>query len=536
MIKHFPENTIIRSIGAIYKESKSTSWNIKLQVEDLISKKKYEIGTRFSNMHLIARGRCLKPTPDVELTEPLLLTYKIEDLKHWFNSCNIYTHQNQLSQMMTDDQNQYKNIWVHLPKLELARALFFHNVYFARNALNPQFLDLEFDVKNTKDHCIIRQLVKKSFPKVLYDSVEMRSALAWILVNLEIRESYKSISTYFHSQKHEDKSITTWDFDFDCPSLRNAEIKVKAYYSEKLDQIYINEIIEIKNIESGLPKLVEFSSPDFIKNEKGSSNDEKGSYRIEKTLDAPDIDDLQEANSDKDPILIKSEPVLLGFQQPICTTKRYIKRKGTNNVFGEELEDIFEDINVVATDEPTILGTIGQGEFMGLKEDNQHLEYFSKGFKAFKEVIYGLSQSGIIELKPTDPHYHRLPKVGRSRLHYTHTDQPRSVLEFQFHYRYKKFSIFEINLDDQAKNISTLIIQWQSDLNPTEEIIKKLSQLIVKRSLRWPDKKTLLEWGVFKTINHPKKSNNSLSYTQDEIQLWQDNIKKHLSKYFGNPK
>lgn len=532
MIKHFPENSIIRSIGTIYKESQSTSWNIKLQVEDLVAKKTYEMGTRFSNMHLIARGRCLKPTTNVKLTKPLILTYKIEDLKQWNNSCNIYTQQNQLSQVMTDDEHRYKSICVHLPKLELARALFFHNAYFARNALNPQFLDLEFDVKNTKDHCVIRQLIQKSFPKVLYDSVEMRSALAWILVNLDIRESYKSISTYFHSQKHEYKSITTWNFDFDCPSLRNAEIKVKAYYSKELNQIYINEIIEINNIQSGLPELVEFSSPDFIKNEKGSSNDASASYRVEKTLEAPNIDDRREASSDKSPIFIKSEPVLLSFQQPIRTTKRYIKRKGTNTAFGEEQEDIFDDLNVVATDEPTILGTIGQGEFMGLKEDDEHIEYMSEGFKKFKEMICNLDKSGVIELKSTTPYYHRLPKVGKSRLHYTYTDQPRSVLEFQFHYKHKNFSIFEINLDDQAKNISTLIIQWNSNLNPTEEIIKELSQLIVKRSLRWPDKKMLLEWGVFKTINHPKKSNDSLSYTQDEIELWQDNIKKHLSKYF----
>ena len=97
---------------------------IELQLNDLMSKK-YPLGVRFSNMHLLARQRCLKPTPDYKSAEPLILTYKIEHLRRWHNTCNIYSKQNQLSQIMTDLDHRYENTLVHLPKLELARALFF---------------------------------------------------------------------------------------------------------------------------------------------------------------------------------------------------------------------------------------------------------------------------------------------------------------------------------------------------------------------------------------------------------------------------
>ena len=56
-----------------------------------------------------------------------------------------------------------------------------------------------------------------------------------------------------------------------------------------------------------------------------------------------------------------------------------------NKSYGEE-RDTFDDPDVVATDEPSILGTLGQGEFMGLADDLQYLEYYSEGLTAFKEV------------------------------------------------------------------------------------------------------------------------------------------------------
>ncbi len=534
MLKNFPENALIRSIGTIYKEQKNQAWMIELQLNDLMSKKKYPLGVRFSNMHLLARQRCLKPTPDYKSTEPLILTYKIEHLRRWHNTCNIYSKQNQLSQIMTDLDHRYENTLVHLPKLELARALFFHNAYFARNVFNPEFLDAEFFVqKRTKDHYIIHELVSKSFPSTLYDSVEIRSVLSWILINREIKACYKSIGAHFISQKYQDRSREKWNFDFSCPSLRNTEITVKAYYSKESDQIYINEILEIKNIQPKLPKLVEFSSSHFIQKQNGKNSSTKGSYRIEKMPEEPDIDDLQEASSDKGAVIIKSEPVLLSFQQPIRTAKRYIKHKGMNRSYGEE-RGTFDDPDVVATDEPSILGTIGQGEFIGLADDLQYLEYYSEGLTAFKEMILGLNESKVIVLDSEDPHYHRLPKVGKSRLHYTYKDQPRTLLEFRFKYQGRALSIFEIDLDDHAKSISTLIIQWKANTQPSQEVIKKLTRIIVKRSLRWPTKETLSEWGLFKTINHPKKSQASMTYTSEEIELWRLNIIRHLS-ILGHP-
>ncbi|WP_180102814.1 Tn7-like element transposition protein TnsE [Acinetobacter sp. YH12126] len=531
MLKDFPENTIIRSIGPIYKEQRNKAWKIKLHLQELASKKQYTLGYRFSNMHLFARQKCLNPTPNCKLLEPLILTYKIEHLRRWHNSCNVYNRQNQVSQVMTDVEQRYENTWVHLPKIELARALFFHNAYLARNALHPEFLDLEFAVQEiSKAHYIIHELVPKSFPAALYESVEMRSVLAWILINREIKACYKSIHAHFMAQKYTDQSTELWNFDFSCPSLKNTEITVKAYYSKKSNQIYINEILEIKHIPSKLPDLIEFSSTRFIQKQNEVTSDKvKGGYGIEKMPDEPKIDDVQEANSDKGMVIIKSEPVLLSFQQPICTAKRYIKRKGANQPYGEE-QGILDDPEVVATDEPSILGTVRQGEFMGLAEDAEYAEYFSKGFDAFKQVMIGLNDAEIIKLTSEEPYYHRLPKVGKSRLNYLiHRDQPRSLLEFRFNYKKRPFSIFEIDLDDQAKNISTLLMQWNLQTEYDEKIIKELTTLIIKHSLRWPKKEKLSKWGMVKMINHPKKSNSSVEYTLDEIKIWRQNIARHLS-------
>jgi hypothetical protein len=100
--------------------------------------------------------------------------------------------------------------------------------------------------------------VSKSFPSTLYDSVEIRSVLSWILINREIKACYKSIAAHFISQKYQDRSREKWNFDFSCPSLRNTEITVKAYYSKESDQIYINEILEIKNIQPNFLSWLSF--------------------------------------------------------------------------------------------------------------------------------------------------------------------------------------------------------------------------------------------------------------------------------------
>ncbi len=40
MLKNFPENAFIRSMGTIYREQKNKAWMIELQLNDLMSKKK----------------------------------------------------------------------------------------------------------------------------------------------------------------------------------------------------------------------------------------------------------------------------------------------------------------------------------------------------------------------------------------------------------------------------------------------------------------------------------------------------------------
>ena len=112
VIRGFPLNARISSIGAIFKNKQERDWNINLGLEH--EKQRIFKHTRFSSMHLVAKRRCLNPSVELKDENHLTLKFKINDLTEWQVSNNIATKQFQFTQKLTDLDQKFKNTIVHL--------------------------------------------------------------------------------------------------------------------------------------------------------------------------------------------------------------------------------------------------------------------------------------------------------------------------------------------------------------------------------------------------------------------------------------
>ena len=522
VIRGFPLNARISYIGAIFKNKQERDWNINLGLEH--EKQRIFKHTRFSSMHLVAQRRCLNSSVQLKDENYLTLKFKISDLTEWQVSNNIATKQFQLTQKLTDLDQKFKNTIVHLPQLELARALFFHNAYFARNALSQNFLSLEFDVQRvSENHVLITELSPSSFPLSQYNHPGMRNLLAWILTNPEIRRSYESIAAYCFNEKIQGKNKEWWYFNFDSPSLANVEITVKAYYSKKLDQIYINEIVEIKGLESNLPKKIDFSSPRFTQNKSTSSTGKSGTYSNLQEPESPEIDDSQEANSDRKILTLPSSPVLLSFSDPVLTRKIYNKKRAKNTSLPSQEEEI-QDYDAVGTDEATRVGTIGRGEFEGLEDESNNLDLLMDRFEAFRFMIERFIEQN--NIKVTTSKIYNLPRLQRSKLHMTLDGNKRSLMIYRLDKLFDhNFIIFEIDVTDNVKKLSTLVLCLKDMKEFDETSIETMMKKIMQRSLRWPTLKYFADYGLAKTLHHPKNL-NELNESSHEFELWVERFDK----------
>lgn len=522
VIRGFPLNARISYIGAIFKNKQERDWNINLGLEH--EKQRIFKHTRFSSMHLVAQRRCLNSSVQLKDENYLTLKFKISDFTEWQVSNNIATKQFQLTQKLTDLDQKFKNTIVHLPQLELARALFFHNAYFARNALSQNFLSLEFDVQRvSENHVLITELSPSSFPLSQYNHPGMRNLLAWILTNPEIRRSYESIAAYCFNEKIQGKNKEWWYFNFDSPSLANVEITVKAYYSKKLDQIYINEIVEIKGLESNLPKKIDFSSPRFTQNKSTSSTGKSGTYSNLQEPESPEIDDSQEANSDRKILTLPSSPVLLSFSDPVLTRKIYNKKRAKNTSLPSQEEEI-QDYDAVGTDEATRVGTIGRGEFEGLEDESDNLDLLMDRFEAFRFMIERFIEQN--NIKATTSKIYKLPRLQRSKLHMTLDGNKRSLMIYRLDKLFDhNFIIFEIDVTDNVKKLSTLVLCLKDMKEFDETSIETMMKKIMQRSLRWPTLKYFADYGLAKTLHHPKNL-NELNESSHEFELWVERFDK----------
>ena len=503
-IKNFPENARITFLGSIFKDIKNSEWNITVGLEnDKYSTKdqRYILNhARFSNMPLLARNRRFNQTKLFTPFNESTITIKIDDFQKWdilINESGQYSFSN----IVSDIHAKLTDIEIVLPQIELARVLFLHNAYLSRAALDQGRLSREFDIIKEDHQTLINIPEFCNFPISQFNNIGMRRLLAWILLDIEARTSFESISKKFLSNKSKTKFREYWDFNFEPPSLKGAEITLKVYFSAKKNKYYVNEILGISNLPTEINHTIIFCSPKFtVKNTQVSSGGSSGGYKPPRNED-PIIDNEKTANSDKPTVTIDSQKITMSLASPFETQKAVIKRSGKKGRINHD------DINIltephVGTGESSIFGDIGRGEFENCQDESDDLELFMKRFEAFQAMIEECTSPYNIPSKVKFA-ISKLPAVNRSKLHLTDEGNLRCIAEVQLEFQNKQFIILEIDTSDNRKSLSTLIIK----VNSTEiwdQHFPKFKEDIIKHSLRWPTAKSLNNIGICKGVNHPK--------------------------------
>jgi hypothetical protein len=413
-------------------------------------------------------------------------------------------------------------VTVHIPQIEFARVLFFHNAYLARNCIDQGVLSREFWIQNVQDDSVLVNVLPiSSLPLKIFENEGQRRLLAWVLIDKNARCSYESIAKNFTEEVQETEDKKSWSFGFSPPLIDNISLDTRGWLNKKTGNYYVHEIIGINNISSSLPKKVQFFSERFKASMRGGGTGKVAKPNGPASSDT--IDDQQEADLDTKTKIIEVPTISFSFATPIETRK--VVKKRVSGAQGSETEG-YEDLVELdlSADEATIDGTACQADFSGLDDDSDVLELYMQRFEAFKLLIKRLSEQPNIDCHEE---LRFLPAIGRSRLHRTIDGNKRSLLEVKVKTDKSQFVVLEIDTTDNSKPISTLIIKI-NNLDYWDDHMDELLILVVKRSLRWPKTSYLKKFGTVQTLNHPQDM-LELTESSDDFMRWQKRLDKALS-------
>lgn len=240
------------------------------------------------------------------------------------------------------------------------------------------------------------------------------------------------------------------------------------------------------------------------------------------------INEIENANSDLQPQIIKAPKVTFEFLEPISS-----KIKPKTMVDKSIVKPVNEDGNAetnglmttVATDEATISGTVRKGDFDNTDDKSHKDLLFRQNFKGLLDALEKL------DLQAFNDDYLELPYVPRCRLYMKSDGNERTMLQARFVYKGQKFALFEIDTTDyvkKKKRLSTLIVAL--DYENFERVPFEFLQGIVKNSLRWPK----INFGKKVNLNHPKDFYTGTFDSEAMIDTWSQRIENSLNQLISN--
>jgi hypothetical protein len=530
-IEGLEDDTVISAFGSLFRRFNGSKWFINIKFYP--AQEKYSLS--ISQAPILARKRTLNPTESYKQAG-YQITFKITDTNSWkicrVSDCPILTEaqRNMTAQEFCFYFINSEGNHVYLPQFELARALFFHDAYLARAAMNPETLRLEFDIVKDEmgDGIKINILTTATYPLISFDNIAARNILSWILVDPNARKSFESIGKYQNLNATESKGYRHWHFQFDPPLLDNAVITARGQFDKDTETFFVYEISSVNNLSHNLPEQVHFFSPKFKEYVRG-----KGSAVYAVAGNLPEeftLNDGEDASADSRPIMLHVPEVEFGFNNPFKTRRVYEKKQF--GPAGRKDEDSGIQRNeAVSSEESSVSGETPQADWDMDKESSENFELYASKFDCFMKILDILQHNhGCIIISRQ---IRTLPKLARCNLHLLKSeDTPRCMAVVEIQYENIKTYLLEVDTSDAAKPLSTLLVTVK-DPKMWVYQLEELEKLLIKRSLRWPStylKKIVIN-KQFCRIPHPKsESSNKGLLDPDSIVKWAARIAGWLSK------
>ncbi|MEQ1528508.1 MAG: Tn7-like element transposition protein TnsE [Methylococcales bacterium] len=525
-IEGIDDDVTITAIGRLYRRVNGSQWGVNLRFFPNQEKRSLSI----SQAPILIRKRVLNPTNPIQ-PAGYQVNFSIKNTQDWIvrkiSDCPILSdNQRKMAEanelcfnFRTDNGYQ-----VYLPQFELARALFFHDAYMARTALDSEVLKTEFNIvhDHTDDVITVNVSTASTYPRKSFDNIAVRNIFSWMLVDTEARTSFESIGKYQKLNATELKGYRNWSFQFDPPSLKNANFTVRGKFDKDTACLFVFEVAAVKNLSHNLPKEVRIFHPKFKEYVRGQGGGSSGA--MDDLPDEYDLHDGEEANSDSQHIVLNAPDVEFEFVNPFKTSRVYNKKQ--NSPGGRKDDESGSQASKdVSSEESSVTGDLPQADWDMLTDSSDDIHLYASKFDCFQKMLELLEtkHSCIIVSKQI----RKLPKLPRCNMHLLkNEDSPRCIAIAEIQYDSQNVHLLEVDTSDAAKPLSTLLMavkepdMWQQQL---EELERKL----VRGSLRWPanylNKISLNK--KYQGIPHPKTaSSNKGLLDPDSISKWASRV------------
>ena len=499
-LKRIPENATITAINDLFQPINRSQWKIHLSLQG-----HDPISLSIMCAPLLARKTVLNETTKTHAAgwnEHFSITStahwvetRIGDLPH-----AAYAQKRDAAQLCFTFPSNGKQIY--LPQFELARALFFHNGYLARTALEPLSLNMDFDIrKNAQDHSAqINILPTSTLPLGLLAEPDSRNMLAWILLDQDARKSYESIGIHEKNHGRNERGSRRWTFQFDPPPLSNCDMHIRGHYISQSQAIFVYKITKIINLPSNLPTQIE-----FFHNELPATTRARGGWRSFNDDDLPDeldVDDERTTNADIQPRILVPDSVAITFSTPIHTSRKGNKARAGSPATAEEGKQPTESSEVAL--EPGMPGVgLASADWSAVTDETVDTKVYERKFTVFLSMVTKLASKCECKVNYT---IRELPKIPRCKKHLLSSNGARrcmAVVTLQFNNKF--FYLLEVDTSDGAAALSTLLLCPHTPDSLERDLIH-IERSVLKHSLAWPiaHLSTLYGKNGFRGVKHPQ--------------------------------
>ena len=393
-----------------------------------------------------------------------------------------------------------KNITIQIPKLILARDLFFSHPYLIRAALFAENYSTDILVDRNDEKAIHINIAKnKKIMNADVSDPHFLKKLALILLQPDLNKAFISI---YQKTIIDQKGAKSFNFDMEVPDLKNIDLTVDGIYDKETGIYRIERITSFKNLDTAINRPIQFhfTSKKIIQQVKnaqgqGSNKPKPASQpkeKLNKNAEA-DIDKLLAKLRNLPGEIYTIEELKISLETPPAKTvvrkrrKQMDKDQNQEEGFAGGEGDIEGTMSGFTTESEIQLERVTYKDLIKLLEQIEEKGYKTKEIKNSPFKIY----------KRFRGH-----KFANNQLRYFYVYK---IFNIENNHQ---FYLCEIDTSDGKKNISTLLLPYEEK---TQRLIETdldiLNNSILSQSLSWPKKFLSEVRGInaITTINHPSK-------------------------------
>ena len=393
-----------------------------------------------------------------------------------------------------------KNITIQIPKLILARDLFFSHPYLIRAALFAENYSTDVLVDRNDEKAIHINIAKnKKIMNADVSDPHFLKKLALVLLQPDLNKAFISI---YQKTIIDQKGAKSFNFDMEVPDLKNIDLTVDGIYDKETGIYRIERITSFKNLDTAINRPIQFHFTSKriiqqVKNAQGQGSNKpkpasQPKEKLNKNAEA-DIDKLLAKLRNLPGEIYTIEELKISLETPPAETvvrkrrKQMDKDQNQEEGFAGGEGDIEGTVSGFTTESEIQLERVTYKDLIKLLEQIEEKGYKTKEIKNSPFKIY----------KRFRGH-----KFANNQLRYFYVYK---IFNIENNHQ---FYLCEIDTSDGKKNISTLLLPYEKETQRLIEIdLEILNNSILSQSLSWPKKFLSEVRGInaITTINHPSK-------------------------------